>query len=74
MKCVICRHGETQASKATVTLHRDDTVVVIKEVPADVCGQCGEYFLDDVISARVLVMAQEAASHHSEVEILRYAA
>lgn len=74
MKCVICKHGETQPGKVTVTLHRGDTVVVIKEVPADVCRQCGEYFLDDATTARVLAMAEEAVKRHAEVEILRYAA
>ena len=74
VKCVICKHGETQPGKVTVTLHRDGTVVVIKDVPADVCQQCGEYFLDDTTSARVLAMADEAMKHHAEVEILRYAA
>jgi YgiT-type zinc finger domain-containing protein len=74
MKCVICKHGETQPGTVTVTLHRSDTVVVIKEVPADVCRQCGEYFLDDTTTARVLAMAEDAVKHHAEVEILRYAA
>lgn len=74
MKCVICKHGETQPGKVTVTFHRNDTVVVIKEVPADVCQQCGEYYLDEATTARVLAMAEEAVKHHAEVEILRYAA
>lgn len=74
MKCVIYKHGETQPGKVTVTLNRGDTVVVIKDVPADVCQQCGEYFLDEATSARVMAMAEEAVKHHAEVEILRYAA
>ncbi len=74
MKCVICKHGETQPGKATVTLHRGGSVTVIKDVPADVCRQCGEYFLDDLTTAQVLAMAEEAVKHHAEVEILRYAA
>ena len=74
MKCVMCKYGETQPGKVTVTFHRDDTVVIIKEVPADVCRQCGEYYVDDAITARVLAMAEEAVKHRAEVEILRYAA
>lgn len=74
MKCVMCRSGETQPGKVTVTLQRGDTLVVVKEVPADVCRQCDEYFLDEATSARVLAMAEEAVKHRAEVEILRYAA
>jgi YgiT-type zinc finger domain-containing protein len=74
MKCVMCKYGDTQPGKVTVTLHRGDTVIVIKEVPAEVCGQCGEYYVDDTTTARLLAMAEEAVKHRAEVEILRYAA
>ena len=74
MKCVMCKHGETQPGTVTVTLQRGDSVVVIRDVPAAVCRQCGEYYLDDGPASRVMAMAEEAVKHHAEVEILRYAA
>ena len=74
MKCVMCKYGETEPGKVTMTLQRGETVVVIKEVPAEVCRQCGEYYVDDAITARVLAMAEESVRHRAEVEILRYAA
>ncbi len=74
MKCVMCKHGETQPGTATVTLQRGDSVVVVRDVPADVCRQCGEYYLDDGTASRVMAMAEEAVIRHAEVEILRYAA
>lgn len=36
MKCGICKTGETAPGYATVTLQRRGTVILIKEVPADV--------------------------------------
>ena len=45
MKCVICKNGETRDGAATVTLERGGATVVVKEVPAEVCGNCGEYYL-----------------------------
>lgn len=74
MKCVLCKHGETQSGKVSVTLNRGETVVVIKEVPAEVCGQCGEYYVDEATTARIMAMAEEAVKHNAEVEIIRYAA
>ncbi|MBF0462568.1 MAG: type II toxin-antitoxin system MqsA family antitoxin [Magnetococcales bacterium] len=74
MHCAICRHGETLAGETTVTLERARTIVVIREVPADVCEQCGEYYLDEKATARVFALAEEAVQRHAEVEILRYAA
>jgi YgiT-type zinc finger domain-containing protein len=74
MKCVICRTGETQAGKATVTLQREDTIVVIKDVPAEVCQNCDEYYLDDQVAQRVYTQAEGAVQRHAEVEIVRFAA
>lgn len=74
MKCVICKTGETSAGTATVTLQRGATTVVIKEVPADVCDECGEYYLSAEMADRVLAIAETAAAKGVEVEVLRWAA
>lgn len=74
MKCVICRNGETAPGSVTVTLERGETIVVLKEVPAEVCSQCGEYYLDEATTARVTELARGAVEHRAEVEVLRYAA
>ena len=74
MKCVLCKQGQTKPGKVTVALQRGETTVVIKEVPADVCENCGEYYLSDEVSRRVLGMAEQAVQNGAEVEILRFAA
>jgi YgiT-type zinc finger domain-containing protein len=74
MKCVICKTGEVTDGRATVTLQRGETTVVIKNVPAQVCDQCGEYYLSQEMTGKVMAMAEEAVSKGAEVEILRWAA
>jgi YgiT-type zinc finger domain-containing protein len=74
MRCVLCKLGETKAGLVTVTLQRGDTTVIIKGVPAQVCENCGEYYLQEDITERVLAMAEEAVKNNVEVEILRFAA
>ena len=74
MKCVICRNGETHRGEATVTLERDGATVVIKEVPAQVCENCGEYYLSDSMTEKVMGLAEEAVAHGAEIEVLRYGA
>jgi YgiT-type zinc finger domain-containing protein len=74
MHCVICKQGETRPGTATVTLERGATTVVIKHVPADVCENCGEYYLSDEMTDRVLAMAEAAVAHGAEIEVLRFAA
>ncbi len=74
MKCEICRHGETEPGKVTVTLRRGETIVIIKDVPAEVCTNCGEYYLSEAVTERVFSQAEDAVNRRAEVEILRYAA
>lgn len=72
MKCVICKNGETTAGQATVTLERNGTTVVFKKVPANVCAACGEEFVDEKITAKLLKAAEDAASTGIQVEIREY--
>ncbi len=74
MKCLICKTGKTKTGTATVTLERADTVVVIKDVPAQVCDNCGEYYLSEEVSSRIYALAEEAVKRKVEVEVLHYAA
>ena len=74
MKCLICKQGDIHLGTTTVTLQRGGTTVVIKEVPATICDNCGEYYLDAAISERTLTLAEQSVSHGAEVEVLRFAA
>lgn len=74
MKCVICKTGMLHPGYATVTLHRDNSVVVIKQTPADICDNCGEYYLSDAVTETVLQLAEDALRKGTEIEVLRWAA
>ena len=74
MICVICKTGRPRPGKATVTLQRGNSVVVIKEVPAQICQDCGEYYIDEEVSRKVYALAEGAVQRKAELEILHYAA
>ena len=74
MKCVICKHGETKPGLVTVTLERDECIIVLKKVPAEICDNCGEYYLSDAVNEQVLEKAELAITKGAELEIIRYAA
>ncbi|MCY7323260.1 MAG: type II toxin-antitoxin system MqsA family antitoxin [Phormidesmis sp. CAN_BIN36] len=74
MNCIICKHGQTQPGIVTVTLQRDECIVILKGVPAEVCENCGEYYLSETVTDQVLHRAELAANSGTEVEIVRYAA
>jgi YgiT-type zinc finger domain-containing protein len=74
MKCVVCKQGETKPGKATVTLERGPSTLVFKNVPADVCSNCGEEYVDERAAANLLRVAEEAASAGVQVGIREYMA
>ena len=74
MSCVLCKHGETRPGFVTVTLQRGETTVVLKQVPADVCDNCGEYYLSSEVAGQVMDKGEAAVSSGAEVEIVKFAA
>ncbi|MEO5703187.1 MAG: type II toxin-antitoxin system MqsA family antitoxin [Gammaproteobacteria bacterium] len=74
MKCALCKQGETRPGKVTVSLQRGETTVIVKDVPADVCENCGEYYLSETVTEKLLNKGEDAVSKGTEVEIYRFAA
>ena len=72
MKCVVCKHGETRAGTATVTLTREQLTLVVKDVPAEVCDNCGEEYVDADITSRLLQTADDAARSGVQVDVRQY--
>lgn len=73
MKCPICKHGETRKGTASITLQRDGATLLFKDVPADICANCGEIFHDDKIVRTLLEQAESAAARGVELDVRRYA-
>ena len=74
MQCVICRQAETHPGQVTVTLQRGDSTIIFKLVPAEVCDNCGEFYLSEAVTEQLLARAAKAVANGAEVEILRCAA
>ena len=74
MKCVICKQAETVPGHVTVTLERDGLTLVIKGVPALVCPNCGEEYLSEETSIRLLQTAEESARNGVHVDVRDYVA
>ena len=73
MRCVICKRGETQSGTATVTLERDGMTLVIRHVPARICTNCGEEYVDEVTTAQLLSGAEKAVQAGGQVHIREFA-
>jgi YgiT-type zinc finger domain-containing protein len=74
VKCVICKQGETAPGTTTVTLRRGECTLIFKQVPADICDNCAEYYLSEAVTEKLLTQAEAALQDGAELEILRFAA
>jgi YgiT-type zinc finger domain-containing protein len=74
MKCVICKEGETRLGRATVTLTRAEMTLVVKNIPAQVCANCGEEYVDEDVAAELLRAAEEASKAGVQVDVRQYRA
>jgi len=74
MKCVVCKQADTRPGTTTVTLDRDGLTVVFKGVPAQVCPNCGEDYVDSAVADRLLKEAELTARNGTQVEVRQFAA
>jgi len=73
MKCQICKHGNTHYGYASITLEREGTTLLFKNVPANICDNCGEIYHDEEVTRSLLEQAEQAATRGVELDVRRYA-
>ena len=73
MKCIVCHNGETRPGTTTVTFHREGQTVVVNEVPAEVCENCGEAYVAEEVTAQVLEIAADARKARAQVLVRDFA-
>jgi YgiT-type zinc finger domain-containing protein len=74
MKCGICGHGRTHPGTTTITLEKGGATLVIKNVPAEICDNCGERYMSEQVTGQLLRQAKQAAEDGIELEVRSFAA
>jgi YgiT-type zinc finger domain-containing protein len=72
MKCVVCKSGETRQGTTTVTFEREGLTLVVKEVPAEICLNCGEDYVDESVAHEIMMLAENMEKSGTQVDIRRY--
>lgn len=72
MTCPTC--GQDALAPGTTTFATDaaGTVVVVRDVPAEVCGNCSEAFISDEVAAELEVQVADAKSSGTESLVRHY--
>ncbi|HEY8490568.1 MAG TPA: type II toxin-antitoxin system MqsA family antitoxin [Dehalococcoidia bacterium] len=74
MKCAMCGIGTLNRGTTTVTVQRGDTTIVFRSVPAEICDYCGEDYVDEHVTERLLAKAEELANRGVREQTREYAA
>lgn len=64
-RCDLCE-GELKPGVTTLEIWRGEELIVIKDVPADVCQQCKEAYLSAQVSERLDYFLSEYQRHRPE--------
>jgi YgiT-type zinc finger domain-containing protein len=67
--CPICG-GSTEAGRTTFTVDYTEGVLVVRNVPATICSQCGEEWIADADADRLERFAAAARSGKKQFEVV----
>lgn len=70
-KCPECG-GATRPGTTTFTVDLGFGVIVVRNVPATVCSQCGADWIADNIAERLEAMVNDARTRQRQVEVTAF--
>lgn len=70
--CPVCPAGTLRTGTTTLTIERGKTTILLKDIPPDVCGVCGESYLNEDVSAAVYEKAEEAIDNGAHFGVRRW--
>ena len=71
MSCGFCK-GTLTEGKVNHIVDLGEGIIIIKDVPANVCKQCGEYYVGTPIALALESMVEEVKKNRAEVLIINY--
>lgn len=72
MICVMCRQSELAGGLTSVHLARDEMQFVVQRVPAQVCPNCNEAYVDENVAENLLRMVEELSATGVFESIIEY--
>jgi len=70
-KCLMCK-DDLEKGNVNHIVDPDNFIVIIKNVPAKVCKQCGEYYLEQKVALEIEKIIDNYRENVAEVIIINY--
>lgn len=71
MSCFKCK-GELIEKQVNYVVNLENTIIIIKGVPAKVCSQCGEQYFDDKTTENIEKIIKQLKELETEITIINY--
>lgn len=71
MECIVCK-GLTEKKNVNYILDLNNTIIIIKDVPANVCTKCGEKYFDDNVMENLEKIVNNLRTISTEMSIVSY--
>ncbi len=71
MNCLMCK-GDLEEKKVNYIVDLEETIIIIKGVPAKVCKQCGEQYFDDKTAENIEAIVNDLKKIPIELSIVNY--
>lgn len=71
MNCTFCKADLTKGNVNHI-VDSGKGIIIIKNVPANICVQCGEYYVDTQIALKLEAIVEEVKKSRAEVLIINY--
>ena len=71
-RCPVCHGGHKQPGTTTFTVELGFGVVVVRDVPAQVCDLCGTDWLEDSTAEKLEKIVEQARLKHPVVEVANW--
>jgi YgiT-type zinc finger domain-containing protein len=76
MKCTSCKTGEMKPGTTVIPYSQGEITILVKDVQAQVCDQCGAWYVDpDTLeSVREIIQKETNSGHEVSVVTMKKAA
>ena len=69
--CSVCK-GNLEKGNVNHIVDLDNLIIIIKNIPANVCKQCGEYYLEQNVALEIEKIINNYRENAAEVIIINY--
>ena len=71
MNCFMCK-GSLENKNTTFMVELDKCIIIIKNVPSQVCSQCGEVSYSDTVAKQLEKLVNSVKNTITEITVINY--